>query len=136
MCIRDRDPSPAPAPAKDPVRQARARKAAETRKQNQASEPVDGRKTMLWNDHEVDVEAVDTALAAKLINAGADATAWPKPAVRERPAGRGGAATRPTLSAGWDGAFGPDVDVPDEAGLVQWLHDRAWRWVLPHYLDD
>ncbi len=126
----------APAPAKDPVRVAAALKAAATRQQQKASGPVDGRGSISWNDHEVDVEAVDAALAAKLINAGADATAWPKPAVRERPAGRGGAATRPELDAGWDGAFGPDVEVPDEAHLVQWLHDRAWWWKLPHNLDD
>ena len=47
-----------------------------------------------------------------------------------------GAPTRPRLDAGWDGAFGPNVDVPDEAGLVRWLHKHAWWWELPHNLDD
>ena len=126
----------APAPPKEAWRVAAARKATETKRRQAAQKPVDGRDSISWNAHEVDVEAVDAALAAKLINAGADATAWPKPAVRERPAGRGGAATRPELDAGWDGAFGPDVEVPDEAGLVRWLHKHAWWWELPHNLDD
>ena len=126
----------APAPAKNPKMVAGGLKAAETRRQKAAQKPVDGRDSIPWNNYEVDVERIDAAIAARLIEAGADATAWPKPAVRERPAGRDGAATRPELDAGWDGAFGPDVEVPDEAGLVRWLHKHAWWWELPHNLDD
>ena len=126
----------APAPAKDPVRVAAARKATETKRQKAAQKPVDGRGSIPWNKHEVDVAAVDAAIAAQLIDADADVTAWPQVDVRKRPAGRGGAETRPGLDAGFIGAFGPDVEVPDEAGLVQWLHDRAWWWKLPHNLND
>ena len=126
----------APAPAKDPVRVAAARKAAETKRRQAAQKPVDGRGSISWNNYEVDVERIDAAIAAKLIDAGADVMAWPQVEVRERPAGRGGAPTRPRLDAGWDGAFGPNVDVPDEAGLVRWLKNHAWWWELPHNLDD